>query len=75
MGVIVPQGTKYPRMRTIEVKIMLLISLLLILAIDYAILAAILYAICWCLSIAFSWKIALGIWLIIIVIKLCFGKK
>ena len=72
MGSLVPQGTKYPRMGVI---IMLLISLLLILAIDYAILAAILYAICWCLSIAFSWKIALGIWLIIIVIKLCFGKK
>lgn len=56
-------------------KMTLLIALLLILAIDYAILAAIIYAICWCLSIVFTWKLALGMWLIIIVIKLCFIRK
>ena len=49
-----------------------LLLLLIILSIDFALLSAIIYAICFCLGIVFTWKMSLGIWLVVILFKLCF---
>ena len=51
-----------------------LLALLIVLGLDFALLSLITYLICFCFGIAFTWKLALGIWLIIIAIKLCFAK-
>ena len=41
---------------------------------DYLTCALIVYAICWCLGLAFSFKFALGIYLIYLLIRGCVGK-
>lgn len=51
-----------------------LLALLIVLGLDFALLSLIIYLICFCFGIVFTWKLALGIWLIIIAIKLCFTK-
>lgn len=51
-----------------------LLALLIVLGLDFALLSLITYLICFCFGIVFTWKLALGIWLIIIAIKLCFTK-
>ena len=51
-----------------------LLALLIVLGLDFALLSLITYLICFCFGIAFTWKLVLGIWLIIITIKLCFTK-
>ena len=38
-------------------------------ALDIVIVSAVYYAICWCFGLVFSWKIALGIWILVIVFK------
>lgn len=48
-----------------------IITLLIVLALDFGLFAGLIYIICWCLGIAFTWKLALGIWLIVEIIKLC----
>ena len=42
--------------------------------IDYLTCALIVYAICWCLGFTFSFKFALGIYLIYLLIRGCVGK-
>lgn len=49
-----------------------LLTLLMILGLDFALLSLFVYIICFCFGIVFTWKLALGIWLVIIAIKLCF---
>ena len=46
--------------------------LLIILGLDFLLFAGLVYLICFCFSIAFTWKLALGIWLVVEVFKLCF---
>lgn len=49
-----------------------LLALLIVLGLDFALLSLITYLICFCFGIVFTWKLALGIWIAIIAIKLCF---
>lgn len=42
--------------------------------ISFLITAGIVYLICFCFSLAFSWKIALGIWVILLLINLFTGS-
>ena len=42
--------------------------------IDYLTCALIVYAICWCFGLAFSFKLALGIYLVYLLIRGCVGK-
>lgn len=49
-----------------------LLLLLIIFSIDFALFSAIIYAICFFLGIVFTWKMSLGIWLVVILFKLCF---
>ena len=53
------------------------ISLVLIayLAIDFAISALIVKGICWAFSLTFSWKIAFGVWLILLILHGTLSKK
>lgn len=51
-----------------------LLTLLMILGLDFALLSLFVYIICFCFGIVFTWKLALGIWLVIVFIKLCFSK-
>ena len=51
-----------------------LLTLLIVLGLDFALLSLITYLICFCFGIVFTWKVALGIWLVIVFIKLCFSK-
>ena len=46
--------------------------LLIVLGLDFLLFAGLVYLICFCFSIAFTWKLALGIWLVVEVLKLCF---
>ena len=48
---------------------------LIVLGLDFLLFAGLLYLICFCFSIAFTWKLALGIWLIVKIIKLYFSNK
>lgn len=48
---------------------------LIALGLDFLLFAGLLYLICFCFSIAFTWKLALGIWLIVKIIKLYFSNK
>lgn len=41
--------------------------------ISFLVTAGITYLICFCFSLAFSWKIALGIWVILLLINLFIG--
>ena len=52
-----------------------LLALLIVLALDFGLFAALIYAICFCFSIVFTWKLAFGIWLIAVLIKLIFCAK
>ena len=52
-----------------------LLALLIVLALDFGLFAALIYVICFCFSIAFTWKLAFGIWLIAVLIKLMFCAK
>lgn len=51
------------------------LALLIVLGLNFLLFAGLLYLICFCFSIAFTWKLALGIWLIVEIIKLCFSNK
>ena len=51
-----------------------LLALLIVLALDFGLFAALIYVICFCFSIVFTWKLALGIWLVIELIKLIVSK-
>lgn len=51
------------------------LALLIVLGLNFLLFAALIYLICFCFSIAFTWKLALGIWLIVEIIKLCFSNK
>ena len=42
--------------------------------IDYLVCALIVYAICWCFGLAFSFKLALGVYLVYLLIRGCVGK-
>ena len=44
------------------------------LLIDFLALSLFVYAICWCLGFTFSFKFALGIYLIYLLIRGCVGK-
>lgn len=46
------------------------LTLLIVLGLDFLLFAALIYLICFCFSIAFTWKLALGIWLVVEIIKL-----
>ena len=50
------------------------LALLIVLGLDFLLFAAITYLICFCFSIVFTWKLALGIWLVIELIKLIVSK-
>ena len=45
------------------------------LAIDFAISALIVKGICWAFSLTFSWKIAFGVWLILLILHGALSKK
>jgi hypothetical protein len=45
------------------------------LAIDFAISALIVKGICWAFSLTFSWKIAFGFWLILLILHGTLSKK
>ena len=47
-----------------------ILTLLIVLGLDFLLFAALIYLICFCFSIAFTWKLALGIWLVVEIIKL-----
>ena len=47
-----------------------LLALLIVLALDFGLFAALIYTICFCFSITFTWKLAAGVYLIIIVLKI-----
>lgn len=51
------------------------LALLIVLGLNFLLFAALIYLICFCFSIAFTWKLALGIWLIVEIIRLCFSNK
>ena len=51
------------------------LALLIVLGLNFLFFAALIYLICFCFSIAFTWKLALGIWLIVKIIKLYFSNK
>lgn len=57
-------------------KIFLFLCLILgICAVSFGLTAGIVYLVCLCFSIAFSWKIALGVWLIILLFNPVVPKK
>ena len=59
-------------MNTIAKIILIVIAYL---AIDFAISALIVKGICWAFSLTFSWKIAFGIWLILLILHGTLSKK
>ena len=42
--------------------------------IDYLVCALVVYSICWCFSLAFSFKLALGVYLVYLLVRGCVGK-
>ena len=42
--------------------------------IDYLVCALVVYSICWCFSLTFSFKLALGVYLVYLLIRGCVGK-
>ena len=57
----------------------LLISIVIVMfvgaiLIDYLVCALVVYSICWCFSLAFSFKFALGVYLVYLLIRGCVGK-
>lgn len=52
-----------------------IIVLVLIFGLDFIITAGILFLICWCFQIAFTWKLAFGIWLIILLLAGLFKSR
>jgi hypothetical protein len=59
-------------MNTIAKIILIVIAYL---AIDFAISALIVKGICWAFSLTFSWKIAFGVWLILLILHGTLSKK
>ena len=55
----------------ISIVIVMLLGAILI---DYLVCALIVYAICWCFGLAFSFKLALGVYLVYLLIRGCVGK-
>lgn len=52
-----------------------IIVLVLIFGLDFIITAGILFLICWCFQITFTWKLAFGIWLIILLLAGLFKSR
>lgn len=44
-------------------------------AISFLVIAGILWLICWAFSLTFSWKIAFGIWLILLILRWVFSRR
>jgi hypothetical protein len=59
-------------MNTIAKIILIVIAYL---AIDFAISALIVKGICWAFSLTFSWKIAFGVWLILLILHGTLSRK
>ena len=55
----------------ISIVILMLVGAILI---DYLVCALIVYSICWCFGLAFSFKFALGIYLVYLLVRGCVGK-
>lgn len=52
----------------------LIITILVTVAFSFGITSGLLYGICWALNFKFTWKLAIGIYLILVFIKFCFGN-
>lgn len=52
-----------------------ILSLIFILAISFGLTAGLVALVCFAFGLAFSWKIALGIWVIIIILRSIFSSK
>lgn len=55
---------------TTIIGVILVVALMGILS--FGITSAILYGICWAFNFAFSWKLAIGVWLLIIILRSIF---
>lgn len=40
-----------------------------LLGMSFAVTAVLVWAVCWCFEIEFSWKIAAGVWIVILALK------
>lgn len=49
--------------------LVVIVMLLGAMLIDYLVCALIVYAVCWCFSLAFSFKLALGVYLVYLLIR------
>lgn len=49
--------------------ILLILLTLVIYAISFFVTAGIFWAICWAFALTFTWKIAIGVWLVLILVR------
>ena len=52
-----------------------IVAILAFMLLPYIVVCSIWYIICWCFGIQFSAKVALGIWLIIVILKAILSKE
>lgn len=52
--------------------LLMIIAIIMLLGLDFLLTAGMLYLVCWCFDWVFSWKIAIGVWLIVLFISAMF---
>lgn len=61
----------FEKMMVLAVAAILLIG---VIALSYGTTALLIYGICWCFSLQFSFKLALGVWLLLLAINMLIKK-
>ena len=55
--------------------LIVLIALVGVAILDFALVAVIVKGVCWAFGFAFSWKIAFGVWLIVLLLHAVFFRE
>lgn len=50
-----------------------IIGVAIILGVSFAVTAGMFWVVCWCVGWTFSWKIALAVWIVLLVLQNTFG--
>ena len=50
----------------------IIVVVAVLIALSFALTSALIYGICWAFGFQFTWKIAFGVWLALILVRSCF---
>lgn len=61
--------------KTTEITFILVLTFIVAVVIGFGITSGILYGICWAFGFKFTWKLAIGVYLVLILLKAIFSRS